>query len=182
MVICLSVVLVSGFLIFRLLQINTQLRTKIPYLLPDEKIEYFDLIDKDAKKIDSTVLSTASTAKPSLIFIFSRPCSKCNKNIYLWQKIAEISKGRINVYGIVLDSLGAAFDFEESANLNFKIFVPEDITKFKNSLRIVFNFSMSILYDNGVKYMQLGELQSDDAVEIIKLIKTLIKNNSGVTT
>jgi peroxiredoxin len=176
-VITFAVVVVSGFMIFRLLRLNDQLRAKIPYLLPDEKIKYFNLVDKDAREIDSAVLSAPGTSKPSLIFIFSRPCSECNRNIYLWNKIAEIAKDKVNVYGIVLDSLGAAFEFEESANLNFKIFAPEDISKFQRSLRIILNFSMSILYHEGVKYMKLGDLQSDDAVEIIKLVKNLIKEN-----
>jgi peroxiredoxin len=171
MVISLAVVVVAGFMIFKLLRINTQLRAHIPYLLPGEKIEYFDLVDGTGRKINSADLSNP---RPGLIIIFSQPCSGCDKNIPFWKKIADVAGEKIKIYGVVLDSYGAAFEFENRANLNFSIYAPEDIGKFKESLRIKFNYAQTLVYHKGVKFSHVGELENRDTVKIIKLIRNLI--------
>lgn len=169
----LSIVIIAGLIIVKLLNLNNQLRSKIPYLLPNEKITYFTLLDKDAERIDASVLTGP---KPSVIVIFSRPCSKCSKSIFAWKKIAALVKDEVNVYGIVLDSLSAAFEFEETTNLNFKIYVPEDIPKFKAGLRVILNYSMTMVYLDGVKSLKLGDLETVDAGRLIKLLRQLIQN------
>lgn len=171
----LSIIVISGFSIFKLLKLNEQLRSKIPYLLPDEKISYFTLLDKDARRIEVSALSGPA---PSVIFIFSRPCSRCNKSIVFWNKIAELSQGRVNVYGIVMDSLGAAFEFEEKAKLKFKIYVPENIPRFQESLRVILNYPVTILYHkDGVKSLKIGDLENEDALRFIKLLKKTTQTN-----
>jgi hypothetical protein len=45
-----AISIVSGYTILNLSRTNKQLRKHLPYLLPDERIEFFDLIDKDGQK------------------------------------------------------------------------------------------------------------------------------------
>jgi peroxiredoxin len=171
MVISVSVVVVTGFMIFRLLQLNSQLREHIPYLLTDEKVEYFDLVDRTGGKINAAHLADS---RPNLIIIFSQPCSGCDKNIPFWKKIADVAGEKIKIYGVVLDRFGAAFEFENKANLNFDIHAPEDIEKFKESLRIKFNYAQTLVYQDGVKMSHIGELDHRETIKIIKLLSKLM--------
>jgi hypothetical protein len=174
LLIIVAILVVAGFTIFKLIQTNKDLHSHIPNLLQDETIKYFDLLDKDGRELD---ISALNTQNPVLLFVFSRPCTKCNKNIIFWQKLTEIAQNKVDVYGIVLDDLGKAFEFEEEAKLNFKIYVPENIKKFEKNLRIKLNFSQTIVYSNGVKYLKMGNLQGEETVKIIKLLRNLKKEN-----
>ena len=169
-----AILTISGFTIFKLIQTNEELRQHIPYLLPGEAIKYFNILDKDGHELD---LSALNSNRPALLFIFSRPCTKCNKNIIFWQKLAEIAMNKVDIYGIILDDLGKAFEFEEEAKLNFKIYVPDDIKKFEENLRIKLNFSQTIVYFNGLKYLKMGDMDSEETIKIIKLVKILLKEN-----
>lgn len=173
LLVIISILIIAGFSIFKLVQTNNKLRKSIPYLQIGEKINNFDLLDKDARKINSSELHKDNQL--SLIFIFSRPCTKCNKNVIYWQRLSRLVSGKANTYGIVMDNPGTAFAFEESANLDFKIYVPENIQGFQERMRIKLNFSQTILYKNGVRYMKLGDLDPDNAKQIIKIVRELIK-------
>lgn len=85
-VIALIVVGVSilfGFTVFKLYRLNQETKANLPYLLIGEKINYFDLLDKDANQIS---VSAFKSDRPVMIFIFSRPCSPCDKNIVIGRK------------------------------------------------------------------------------------------------
>lgn len=172
--ILIGIIIVAGFVIFRLYQINEKNKQELPYLLQGEGIEYFDLIDEDAHQINASVFDGGQ--RPALIFIFSRPCSPCDKNIAYWRKMKEILKDQVDFYGIVLDETNAAFNFSEEARLNFKVYVPVDLDGFNRKLRIKLNFSQTILYDQGeVKYLKLGKLEGDEATRIINMAKKGIR-------
>ena len=166
-----SILIIAGFTIFRFIQTNKKTRNSLPYLTQGEKIKYFDLIGEEGEKTDSLFLQSNM---PSLIFIYSRPCNPCNKNIIFWKKIVEILDGDVSVYGIILDDQNEAFSYSRNANLNFKIYVPEDLDRFIEELRIKLNFSQTIVYHKGLSFLKLGELESEEVVNIIKLTKSLI--------
>ncbi|HDR16387.1 MAG TPA: hypothetical protein ENN79_13080 [Desulfobacteraceae bacterium] len=62
--------IVSAYTIVRLITINHSLRQSLPYLLKNEAIDYFELVDEEGNHITREAIN-----KPSFIFIFSRPCS-----------------------------------------------------------------------------------------------------------
>ncbi len=168
-----GILIVSGAGFFKLYRANQQNKAAIPYLLKGEAIGYFDLIGDDAHTLDRTALKSK---KPSLIFIFSKPCSPCNKNITYWKKISSILKDKVTVYGIVLGNESEAFNFSEQAKLNFKVFIPRDLKAFTSNLRIKLNFAQTIVYhDNRVVHLQLGDLNGDTASGIIRTARELSK-------
>jgi peroxiredoxin len=166
-----GILIISGYTNFRLYQVNAKQRDSLPYLLKGESITYFKMLDGSARTIDK---STLTGKRPSLIFIFSRPCSPCNKNIVYWKKMATLLGDKVNVYGIVLADASHAFNFSETAKLNFKIYVPENISTFSDALRIKMNLSQTIIYhNNSVLNLKLGDLNGQEATDFIKMVKRL---------
>lgn len=167
-----SMLIVFGFGFFKLFNINQKLRAEIPYLVPGENIDYFDILGQDAQTRDRSVLDNN---RPSLIFIFSRPCSPCNANIKYWKKITGILKEKADVYGIVLGEINETFELTEKAKINFNVYVPEDLKRFTENMRVKLNFPQTIIYHNGkVVSLKLGTLEGEDAGKIIKTVKALI--------
>jgi hypothetical protein len=167
-----GIIILAGFAIFRLYQINQKTKQELPYLLQGENIECFDLVDEDAQQVDASVFSSG---RPALIFIFSRPCSPCDKNIVYWRKMREILEDQVDFYGIIPGNATKAFNFSEKAKLNFKLYVPVHLNEFIQKMRLKLNFSQTILYARGeVKYLKLGKLEGEEAVNIINMAKELI--------
>ncbi len=165
----LVIVILFGFAVFKLYRMNEQTKASLPYLAIGERIEYFDLIGEDASQINVSVFNSE---RPVLIFILSRPCNPCQKNMKYWQKMKEILLDRVDFYAIILDNATSAFSFSEQANLNFKVFVPVDLNRFIQKMRIKLNLPQTILYvKNEVKYLKLGELEGEEAVNIINMAK-----------
>ncbi len=126
----------------------------------------------DTSKITASDLSKD---QPALIFIFSRPCSPCNKNIPYWNKIGKIIEGRATIYGIVLSDLTEAYNFSERTQLAFPIYIPNDLNQFIKEMKIKFNLPQTILYHrNKVYFTQLGLLNGDDTTDIINTVKKLL--------
>jgi hypothetical protein len=167
----LAIIIVLGFALFKSLNINRLLRGSLPYLTPGETIEYFHLSGMDARTIDDSVLKQD---KPSLVFIFSRPCSPCNKNIVYWKKMAEILKDKVTIYGVILGNVTDAYNFSENTKLNFNIYVPENIDAFIQKLRIKMNLPQTIVFHKTVRLVKLGTMEGEDAVSIIKFVNDLI--------
>ena len=172
--IMLAIIILFSFAVFKLYRLNEQTKAKIPYLTIGEHIDEFDLIGEDALEINASVFNSR---RPAVIFIFSRPCNPCQKNIKYWRKMKEILKDRLDFYGIILDDAASAFSFSEKAKLNFKLYVPVDLDRFIQKMRVKLNFSQTILYSkNGVEYLKLGELEGDESVYIINMAKKMIRN------
>jgi peroxiredoxin len=167
----LSIIFILGFALYRCMLVNKRLKAEMPSLTVGEKINYFDLNGVDENKVD---IIAFRNSQPSLIFIFSRPCSPCNKNIPYWEKISELINGQVSIYGIILTDLTEAYNFADDAKLNFKIYVPEDIKKFAEHFRIKSNEARTIVYDGRVRLIKLGDLDGEAAVSIIKLARSLI--------
>jgi peroxiredoxin len=139
--------------------------------LEGEKIKNVDIIDQDGQFIDPLRLQKGI----AIVFVFLRNCSPCDKNIIFWKKIAKIFDNKISVTGIVLNTPTEAFNFEDKAKLNFKIYVPDDLEKYTRDMRMLINQSQTIVLKDGrVKMVKLGDLNGESAVEIINLIKGLL--------
>lgn len=150
------------------------LENSLPFLPAGEKIGYFDLIDKNDKKVDKT---TIADNKVTLIFVFERPCSPCNKNIVFWNKIALRFKDQVNIYGVIAEDFQDFYNQLESLRVGFQLYCPDNVEMFLNELRIRTNMAQTILYAKGVQYLKLGELGNKDIFSLIEKIEEEIKKN-----
>lgn len=167
-----ALLILSGYTIFKLSAINSRHKAALPYLLNGESIQYFKLVNHRA---EITGKSALNGDKPSLIFIFSRPCSPCNKNIVYWKKMAKLLQDKADIYGIILDDAGKAFGFAEEAKLNFNIYIPQDTGAFTDAMRLRMNLSQTIIYfRGGVRKLKMGDLNGKEAAVIIKTVRSLI--------
>jgi hypothetical protein len=168
----LLVLIFSLFINYKLFVLNKYYKDKIPYLLEGEQVENADLIGQDGKFIDPLRIKKGI----SIIFVFLKRCSPCDKNIIFWKKIAKLFKDEISVTGVVLNTPTEAFNFENKTKLNFKIYVPDDLPAYIRDMRMMINQSQTIvLQDSRVKMVKLGDLDGNSAVKIISLIKGLLK-------
>ena len=161
--------ILSAYLVFRLVQENQKIKNELPYFMPGERINYFDLISVDNNSVDASVLRNSK--KPSLIFIFTTPCSPCNKNIVFWNKLADIVKDKVSIYGIILDDVSQAYSFSESSKSYFGIYVPKRIDEFKNNMRLKLNIEQTILCEaNKVKFAYIGTLDINELSKFLDAI------------
>jgi peroxiredoxin len=170
--IILVLLIFSVFINYKWYTLNKHYKSSIPYLLKGEKIPDVDLIDKDANLIDPLKIRQGV----SVIFVFLRNCSPCDKNIVFWKKITKLFKDNISTIGIVLKPPTEAFSFAEKSKLNFKIYIPDDLPGFIKDMRLKINQSQTIVLQDGrVKRVKMGDLDAKGATEVIKLLKGLVK-------
>lgn len=138
------------------------LREQIPCLLIDEKVG------------DFMVISAKSTAGPEtldlkdgmLLFVFSRPCSSCEKNIPFWNAIAELCDNVI-IKGVIID--GNLTQQPENINIAFDIVSPSSQDDFMKKFHIRTNHAQTILIRNHrVEFIRMGILEESDLNEIVK--------------
>ncbi len=162
----------SVFLNYKLFVLNTYHRSLIPFLLKGERIKNFSLLDQNARFIEPFRLKKGI----SLVYIFLKDCSPCDKNIVYWRKIAKIFNQKISVIGVVLGTPTDAFNFAEKANLNFQIYVPDDLAKYTRDMRLMINQSQTIVLQDGkVKMVKMGNMDGSIAIDLINFIKGLLK-------
>jgi peroxiredoxin len=170
--IVLVLLIFSLFINYKQFSLNKHYKSLIPYLLEGEKIKNVDLIDRDAQLTNPDQLKKGI----SVVFVFLKNCSPCDKNIIFWKKIAKLFKNRISVVGVVLNTPTEAFSFADKAKLNFKIYVPDDLQKFTEDMRMTINQSQTIVLQDGrVKMVKLGDLGGNGATEVVKKLKGLLK-------
>jgi peroxiredoxin len=168
----LLILIFSLFVNYKLFVLNKHYKEKIPYLLEGEKIANVDIIGQDGQFIDPLRLKQGI----SVIFVFLKNCSPCDKNIIFWKKIAKLFDNKISVTGVVLNTPTEGFNFENKTKLNFKIYVPDDLPEYTRDMRMMINQSQTIVLKDGrVKMVKMGDLDGKSAVEVINLIKGLLK-------
>ena len=167
----LSLTLYLGISLWRCMQTNRELAKNSPYIMSNEPINYFNLTGVDESR---TTINDLNGDEQSLIFIFSRPCTPCNKNLIFWNKIAQIIGEKTNIYGIILNDLTEAYNFSQKAKLKFNVYVPDDLDKFKESWKIVSNQSKTILIRNKRPVsIILGHLNAEDTSLLIRKIREI---------
>jgi hypothetical protein len=101
-----------------------------------------------------------------------------------WNKIARVlKKDKIRCYGIILSGFSEMVNFNKIYNdsLEFKVYSPEDVLKFKKEFRIKLNRAQTLLVkDSKVRNVNFGELSSADYIEVIKSSRRLLKEKGGV--
>ncbi len=179
LILIVSLLLVFSGIIFNLARQNKILKSQLTSLALGQSIDYFDLVDMNETVIDKSVLNRE---KGSLIFIFSRPCSICNANTIFWNRMAEISKDDVEVFGIVLDDFPQVLALSKNKKINFNLFVPANIERFIGEFRVYSNQAHSILYYNGkVESIAVGELSGESYTEMMRKVKRIVrKKKPGV--
>lgn len=168
----LGLLIISCFANYKLLKINSRLRELIPHLLKGEEIKNFDLLDKKGRMIDPGQFEN----RIAIFFIFLKGCSPCDKNIVFWKKIAKLFKDKASVYGVIIDTPTAAFNFADEVRLNFDIYVPDKLGQYVKDLRLSQTQSQTIVCkDKRVELLKTGILESEDAIEIINKLKWLLQ-------
>lgn len=169
--IIISILIIGGFTSYKLIQKNKIVKNSLPYFTVGEKINYFDLISESGDSID---VSALKENKPVLIFIFPTPCSSCDRNLAIWKKITAFLENGIDVYGIILNEMSEVVNLRDKKSPNFSLYVPLQLDEFLEKFRIKSNLPQTILYDKGVRFLVLGELEPTDAKNLIKLGREII--------
>lgn len=161
-----------GLFLFKWKTDNSRLKASGTLLSLGERIGYFDLIGVDGTNVDEAALN-AICETISVILIFEQPCSICNKNRGLWDKIGKIkSPIEINVYGVILDELESIERFSNMGAVDFNVYSPIDLNQFKNSFQIRSKLSQTIIYrNNKIVYLKVGDLDVEDFFKIKKTIQ-----------
>ena len=155
----------TGFTLWKCVNANKGLADKIPYITTNQDITYFDLTGVDESRV---TLEDLKKQEKALVFVFSRPCSPCNKNLVFWNKMGQILGDEVKIYGIVLDDLTEAYNFSKKARLFFNIFIPDDLDMFVKAWKIRANQPMTILVRDGKPALVVvGLLEAEDTGEFI---------------
>jgi hypothetical protein len=148
-----------------------------PYLAVGEAIRYTgDLVGID--RASTSAPFSESNGVPIILCIFSRPCSPCDENILLWNRIASFLKDKAWVFGIVIGKPEVAQELSAKTRLDFDVFVPRDERSFIKALRAYSPSSQTIICLNAkATRVHIGNLSPENAVSIIEEIRTM--NNAS---
>ena len=95
LIVFIVLILAITFLIFLNIKQNRQifeLEESRTNLLKGERIDYFDLVGTDNRRVD---ISALNDGKPHLIFIPKQPCLGCNPCLAYWKRFAQILKNEV---------------------------------------------------------------------------------------
>lgn len=169
---------IFGFTLVKLVERNKGLKSRIPHLSEGDDIVYFDLHNIDNERIDASVLKSR---KPSLIFLFPRPCAPCSNNIAFWSKMALITQKNANIFGIIAGRAKDARDFWAKKKTPFNIYFPGDLELFLKKMKIRSNMSQTILCQNGrVEMIRLSDLDGEMYTEFLKKTFEMAPINKNV--
>jgi hypothetical protein len=125
----------------------------------------------DGKQIDRNSLNGIS--KLNVIYVFSQPCTPCNKNIIIWKRISSVMKDKINTFGIIPKELSdEIITFSNNLQLPFRLYCPMNVSQFKEEFRIRSDeLAQTIITDGtNVIYSFLGTLDTNEYFRIFKII------------
>jgi hypothetical protein len=174
------VLAVSAYAAFRASKAKMHTIESSPYLAVGEAIRYTgNLVGTDQSSTSAPF--SKSNGAPVILCIFSRPCSPCEENIVLWNRIASFLKDKAWVIGIVIGKLELARDLAANMRLDFEVFVPEDERSFIKELRAFSPSSQTLVCLNArTTRIHIGNLSPEDAVSIMEEIKTMNKLSPGI--
>lgn len=169
--IALALLIFSGFTNYKLFKLNRQYRNALPYFLVGETIDYLELQSTDE---NVPGLRELPDNKLSILYIFSQPCTPCDKNLIYLKKFARLLDKSITIRGIVVGNLSEGYEFTQKAKLDFNIFVPEDLNRFIEAFRLKLKQShLLVCKGKEIRFVKMGELSSDEFTQILKMIRGL---------
>lgn len=166
-----ALLIFSGYLNYRLFNLNRQYQNALPYYIVGEKIDYLDLQSTDE---NVPGLKELPENKVSILYIFSRPCTTCDKNLIYLKKFGRLLDKSVAIRGVVLGNLSEGYEFTQKAKLDFNIFVPEDLKRFIHEFRLKFSYSQLIVCrGKEIMFVKMDELSTDEFVRILKMIRNM---------
>lgn len=163
--------LLSGYFNYKLFKVNRYYQQALPYFLPGEQIDYLGLMSTvenmpNLEKLDDSAVQ--------VLYIFSQPCSPCDKNIIYLKKFARLLDKSVIIRGIAVGTLSEGYDFAQKVDLGFNIFVPQDLNRFKKEFRLKFKSSQLIVCQGStIHFVKTGEISSEEFTEILNMIRSL---------
>lgn len=163
--------LLSGYFNYKLFKVNRYYQQALPYFIPGERIDYLGLQSTDEKAPNPEKLDDSAI---QILYIFSQPCSPCDKNIIYLKKFARLLDKSVIIRGIAIGTLSEGYDLAQKVDLGFNIFIPQDLDRFKKEFRLKFKSSQLIVCrGRTVLYVKTGEISSEEFPEILNMIRSL---------
>ena len=171
MYILFALLIFSVFINYRLFKINAQYKDALPFFIRGERIDYLALQSTDEHAPGLIGLPDNSL---SILYIFSRPCTPCDKNLIYLKKFARLLDESVVMRGIVVGNLSEGYEFTQKANPGFAIFVPEDLNRFVKEYRLKFNHSQFIVcLGCEISFVKTGEFSDEEFIRIFNMIRTM---------
>lgn len=171
MYILISLLIFSIFINYRLFKINKHYKDVLPYFIQGEKIDYLALQSTDDHVPGLTGLPDN---KLSILYIFSRPCTPCDKNLIYLKKFARLLDESVVMRGVVLGNLSEGYEFTQKTNPGFAIFVPEDLKRSIKEYRLKFNESQFIVCRGSeISFVKTGEFSDEEFIRILNKIRAM---------
>ena len=113
----------------------------------------------------------------SLIFIINESCFNCDGNLPLFNKMSRIlAKDGVRIFGIVPDELSTMINHSENRKLDFKLYAPKDLKKFKKEFRLKKPDDQIMIHHRGKVIAHVsGRLDGHSYTGILRKVKQLIK-------
>jgi hypothetical protein len=166
-----ALLIFSGFFNYKLSKINRYYQQLLPYLVPGERISSFKLLGASENIPDLKELDEAAI---QVIYIFSQPCTPCDKNMIFLKKFSRLLDRSVIIRGIIVGNLSEGYDFARKAELDFNVYVPENLDQFKKEFRLKFSYSQLIICrGREIVFVKIGELSSDEFGTILELIRNI---------
>jgi len=158
------VIIILSIILYSTIKSRKELINELPSLRIGDTVDKVKLISEEVTSIKEFKLSTLGMAA---IFIFSKPCTPCNKNIPFWRRISALK--RAEVFGIIPDKVTGMVNLSGTLQVNFRLYCPENIERFEKKFRVKLDLAQTLLLERGkVIYIKLGQLTTQDYFEIAK--------------
>lgn len=108
-----------------------------------------------------------------LLCIFSRPCSSCNINLKIWNRLSGAllnQNDNIKIYGISVASLEEVVNLFYLGAAKFSLYIPKNQDDFIRLVKYSDHEAQTIAFSGGVvRYIKHGTLDLNDYLNIVKI-------------
>jgi len=106
----------------------------------------------------------------SILFVFEKPCSPCNKNINFWNKIAILLREKVQTYGIIEEDFSNARETKLQNRVVFPLYAPVDVDEFRKVIPTSINLPQTVVVMNGkVSNLYVGQLSPESVKDIMQI-------------
>ncbi len=140
-----------------------------------ESIPKLELVTLKNEPFDETIFSSKRN-KVTMLCIFQTPCSSCSKAIGPWRMLANYFGDKLTVIAIIPANKQDSSNFNESGQLNFKVYQPVDAVRFRTKMRLKTKLSQTIvLKGENVVAIKIGDLDEEDFQSLVNTINDILK-------
>lgn len=134
------------------------------FLAVGDELKQLDLTD-----ISNNQMTHRLNNGVSILFVFEKPCSPCNKNINYWNKIAILLRKSAQSYGIIEDDFENAKELKMHNRVIFPLYTPVNAEEFRRILPTSINLPQTVVVRDGkISNLYVGQLDADLVKEIVQ--------------